>query len=131
MSAARAIPFIAVLVVVAVVAAAFVTLGPPSGARARALDRQRIDDLRSTAEQLYNKYHADHRPLDDRLQDPKRDPITREPYKYERIDTTHYRLCADFELKGDPENDIYLGSERWRHNAGRNCFQFDVRAAPP
>jgi hypothetical protein len=129
-NAARAIPLIAVLVVVAIVAAAFVTLGPPSRARARALDRRRADDLRSTSERLYNQYHADHRPLDDRLKDPKRDPITRNPYEYQRIDATHYRLCADFELKGDPDNDISVG-ERWRHSAGRTCYQFDVRAAPP
>jgi len=129
-SAARAIPFIAVLVVVAVVAAAFVTLGPPSGARAGALDRRRIDDMRSTAEQLYNQYHADHRPLGNRLVDRKRDPSTRKPYEHRRIDATHYRLCADFELRGDPENDIYVG-ERWRHNAGRTCYEFDLRAAPP
>jgi len=129
-SAARASSFIAVLVVVAIVAAAFVTLGPPSRARARALDRRRIDDLRSTAEQLYNQYHDDHRPLDDRLVDPKRDPITRKPYEYQPIDATHYRLCADFELKVDPDNDIYVG-ERWRHAAGRTCYEFDLRATPP
>jgi len=129
-TAARSIPIIAVLLVVAVVAAAFVTLGPPSRARARALDLRRIDDLRSTAEQLYNQYRADHRPLGERLVDPKHDPITRKPYEYQRIDGVHYRLCADFELKGDPDNDIYVG-ERWRHNEGRTCYQFDLRAAPP
>jgi hypothetical protein len=127
---ARAIPFIALLVVVAVVVAAFVTLGPPSGARAPAFDRRRVDDLRSTSERLYNQYHADHRPLDDRLSDPKRDPATRKPYEYQRIDAAHYRLCADFELKSDPDNDVSIG-ERWRHSAGRTCFQLDVRAAPP
>jgi hypothetical protein len=129
-NAARAIPVVAVLVVIAAVIAAFIALGPPGRARARALDRQRIADLRSTAAGLHNQYRTDAQLLGDRLADPKRDPITHAPYEYERIDATHYRLCAGFELKSDPDDDVDMG-QRWKHGAGRTCYRFDVRRAPP
>lgn len=129
MNVVRILPFVAVLLVVAVVSGAFVVMGPPSLARARALDRRRVDDLRSIADQLYARYSAAKTPLPQRLGDDKRDPVTQAPYQYRRFDATHYQLCATFQLAGDPDADVFVG-KRWHHTAGRTCYRFDVRVSP-
>jgi hypothetical protein len=54
----RAITVAAILIVVGIVAAAFVAIGCPKHARAEALDRQRVSDLGDMAAELHEDYGA-------------------------------------------------------------------------
>ncbi len=56
--ATRLIAAATVAIVVAVVVAAFLSIGPPSRARAEALDRQRLRDLGNIAAGLHDDYRA-------------------------------------------------------------------------
>jgi hypothetical protein len=128
----RAVAFFTILIVILVVAAAFMVLGPPNRERAEALDRQRVADVRRAAEDLADRYTATKQSLPDRLSDPKRDPVTGRPYGYRRVDATHYELCATFDRRSPKSEDPVLDDGAfWRHSAGRACYEFDVRRAVP
>jgi hypothetical protein len=60
-----------------------------------------------------------------------KDPVTRKPYSYDRIDAKTYTLCAVFGAASehDTDNTVYAPvdlARNWRHNAGRTCYAFDV-----
>jgi hypothetical protein len=121
----RAIAVAAILVVVAVVVAAFATIGSPKHARAEALDRQRVSDLSDMAAELHEDYGA--RPLPATLPQTRHDPLSGKPYEYRRFGHNRYRLCATFELPTPPEQrtgpDI---GTFWYHPAGRFCYTLDA-----
>ncbi len=125
MSVSRAIAVTAILIVVAVVVAAFVTIGSPKHARAEALDRQRVLDLGDTATGLHEDYGAG--PLPAALPQPRHDPVSAKPYEYQRLGGNRYRLCATFELPTPPEQRAgpYVNTF-WRHPAGRFCYTLDA-----
>ncbi len=66
-----------------------------------------------------------------------RDSETGEPYEYERLDSRHYKLCANFALESLPrptttgEAASAQPTDPWRHPAGLSCFQFDGEAPTP
>jgi len=109
--------------------AGFVLGGSPQQARARALDRQRADDLQLIAERMVHagsrapealprSLHA--RRLDG--SDATRDPATGVPYRYHRINAREYQLCATFSA-AETEDGL------WRnpmHPAGPGCMRFSV-----
>jgi hypothetical protein len=66
-----------------------------------------------------------------------RDSETGEPYDYERVDSRHYKLCANFTLASLPQPASTGEAERaqttdaWRHPAGMSCFLFDGETPTP
>ena len=65
------------------------------------------------------------------------DSETAQPYDYERVDSRHYKLCANFTLASLRQPAAADGTETaqaidpWRHPAGVSCFLFDGEAATP
>jgi hypothetical protein len=55
------------------------------------------------------------------------DPVSRQAYLYRRIDATHYRLCASFEVAGDGPDTRSLFAD---HPAGLHCFTLETKAQP-
>ncbi|MFZ0573405.1 MAG: hypothetical protein WA812_08525 [Candidatus Cybelea sp.] len=125
MTISRAITVAAILIVVAVVVAAFVTIGSPKHARAETLDRQRVSDLGDVAAELHEDYGAGPPPA--AVPQPRHDPVTGKPYQYQRVGENRYRLCATFELPTPPDQRAGPGLNTfWRHPAGRFCYTLDV-----
>jgi hypothetical protein len=121
----RAIAVATILIVAAIVIAAFVTIGSPNRARAEGLDRQRLLDLGDAAAELHEDYGA--RPLPATLPQPRHDPVSGRPYEYRRLGANRYQLCATFELPTPPDQRTGPGvSTFWRHPAGRCCYTLDV-----
>jgi hypothetical protein len=66
-----------------------------------------------------------------------RDSETGEPYDYERVDSRHYKLCANFTLASLPQPTAIdeAGSaqttDAWAHAAGLTCFLFDGETPTP
>lgn len=125
MTLSRAITVAAILIVVATVVAAFVTIGSPNHARAEALDRQRVSDLGDVAAELHEDYSAG--PLPALLPQPRHDPVSAKPYEYRRFGDNRYQLCATFELPTPPDKrtgpDV---NTFWHHPAGRFCYTLDA-----
>ena len=90
----------------AMVVAGLVTVGGPAQGRMEQRDSERISDLRMIEDHLNciaNEQGAlpsslaptPAGPGDVRISDPHTDA----PYRYEIIDPTHFRICAEFEVK--------------------------------
>jgi hypothetical protein len=66
-----------------------------------------------------------------------RDSETDAPYDYERLDSRHYKLCANFALESLPrptpagEAESAQPKNPWSHQAGVSCFQFDGKVPTP
>ncbi len=130
--ARRLLAGLAVLFVAAVVTAALLVLGWPSGERARRLDERRVEDLRRLAAGVDEYYQrnqvlpASLERLAARPDGPNvlTDPVTRRPYDYKPLGAYAYELCATFD-------DALPEEERgpWWHGEGRRCFSLDVRPA--
>lgn len=125
MTISRAITVAAILIVIGIVVAAFVTIGSPKHARAEALDRQRVSDLGDLAAELHEDYGAG--PLPAAVPQPRHDPVSGQPYEYQRLGDNRYRLCATFELPTSPDQrtgpDV---TTFWHHPAGRFCYILHV-----
>ena len=122
---------ISAVVFVAVVSG-FLVMGSPKEARKVELDRRRVEDLRMLANLMTPETG---RPLRDSLDvngyspDLKAqltDPVTREPYEYHVVDSTHFELCATFDTEVRPE-DLQPYERDWAHPQGRHCLRFDSR----
>ena len=107
---------------------AFLLIGPPSHARLVALDQQRIRDLDRIASELHDRFG-------DAAGVPKRlpidlqtkDPVSRRPYEFQKIDAKHYVLCARFSLAAEnEESEQSWPGQNWPHGAGRTCYEFNV-----
>jgi hypothetical protein len=124
-------------IVFAGVAAAFTFLGTPSYERLIALDDVRVNDLQRIAALLHDKYPNGNLP--ERLSEGMalKDPVTKQPYQYRRVDRKHYVLCAAFATteSSDRGQQYPPGAQwlprDWPHSAGRACYQLDVAASPP
>jgi hypothetical protein len=116
----------AILIVAAILAAAFVALGPPATQRAQALDRLRVRDVIETAIAIHNEF-ARNRELPQALDEPERDPVTGRAYEYRRLGGVHYLLCAAFALATPPADRWATHDELiWRHPQGRFCYRLDA-----
>lgn len=119
---------LACVLVIAGIVAGFTVTGTPGHARDVALDEKRTDDLKDIASRLRTRYNdtgAFPATLPD---DWARDPVTKQPYQYRRIDRTHFALCATF--TAPTENIGPPGTKFWNHGAGQKCFSLDQSLEP-
>jgi hypothetical protein len=101
------------------VIAGFMAIGPPSAARAIALDRRRVEDLMLIADRVKDQKGPLPTTLTRRANDP-RDPSSGAPYGYVKEDAQHYRLCATFATAAGTNDSTYY---EWNHPAGPACFR--------
>lgn len=120
----------------------FVLAGSPITERLRKFDDRRIEDLEVIQDEIVSICLGDERsrpPEERKLRRPIprtlselveaarvrrpaiRDPETGEPYGYEVLGESGFRLCASFRF---PRDEKYRVS--WNHPAGRQCFEFDA-----
>jgi hypothetical protein len=115
--------------------------GSPGAARLEKFDRRRVEDLSTIHEAILDitlgtRRWADgdrtmERPLPRTLEEVRdlatqhrpdiRDPETTEPYGYEILSDSTYRLCATFHTERNADS-----VPVWNHPAGRHCFELDV-----
>lgn len=129
-------------VLAAMVAAAAVIysiwLNPPSLNRARTLDHLRLQGLMQTQNTIQG-YFGIHHALPPDLTALENgngylasvnwhDPETHRPFDYVILDATSYKLCTDFSLPSDTEDQSYDPSFT-KHSGGHDCIQRNVRQA--
>ena len=133
----QAFVFVSASAVVAAGIVGFLLLGSPMEQRLLSLDKERVEDLRQIARQLWNETGNgngnESKPLPDALpkaeerQDTYRDPKTDEPYEYRRLSDTEYELCATFSRDSETrEANSYRNNPQWKHPAGLHCYEFDT-----
>jgi hypothetical protein len=124
--------------VIAGIIGGFWVLGTPARQREIAADRQRLQDLGAIAQNLHQQYlnQPDTYKLPDTLPtaEVRNDPLTNQPYEYERMGDRTFQLCATF---GTDSSTYPLANrvddpalERWQHPQGRHCFDFEVSEYP-
>ena len=118
--------------------AGFWLVGSPSRQRSIAADQQRWQDLDTIADKLHQDYLADpsHYQLPQGLSSDASptDPITNQPYGYQRLSDRRYQLCASFatDSRRDPlvKNSQRSDQTARQHPQGRHCRGFDVSRSP-
>jgi hypothetical protein len=92
----------------------FLNTGLPAHHRLLDLDDRRVADLSAISAEIAADYRA-RQTLAATLNSRAdwRDPQTRAPYEYRRIDANRYELCAGFAA---------AGHRSFAHKAGRTCF---------
>lgn len=137
----RLFAVLATAAVVIGVISGFWLLGSPKKQRQLRADQQRLEDIRDIAQRLHqqarrsqDRKEAVNLPASLPPNDRKTDPISGKTYEYQRLDRTHYKLCAEFttdstkeRLRDSPSADQSF----WQHPSGRHCFQLDVQEEPP
>ncbi|MGC1308927.1 MAG: hypothetical protein WA885_17000 [Phormidesmis sp.] len=133
----RAFVAISFVCVIAAVVAGFWLLGSPGRQRLLSLDQERVQDLSAIASDLQrattNATGESTEPLPEQLPEYTlateyaRDPVTDEPYEYNRLSNTEYELCATFATAYDAqERDARRFIQpNWMHPAGRHCFELE------
>ncbi len=122
---------------IAAVAAVSVSiyLNPPSAVKAHALDQERLQGLQQI-DSAIKAYYRRHQVLPDGLDAVEsknglsarpnwNDPVTHQPYEYDVLSKTSYRLCADFSADSESQENPYAFSFR-KHHKGHDCFQQEV-----
>lgn len=132
-----------VVLSVAVVIAAIAVVGSPREVRARKTDQQRVSDLtniRSEVQIYYNEKKAVPASLDEvefavydnSERTTPRDPVTQEPYRYEKTGDQTYRLRAVFESEARTPVNKYEADWQYpfsRHKKGEQWFELEVDKA--
>lgn len=108
---------VTVVVVAGGVIAGFAAIGPPSQARAIALDDRRVDDL-ITIVGMLNDRNAPLPAVFTTAPSVPHDPATGAPYVYVKENEGSYRLCATFATASAPSDPA-----AWGHRAGPACFR--------
>ncbi len=125
---------LATLAVTAGAVAGFWILGTPGQQRLIMSDQQRLEDLNAIANTLYwqNQDQTDYI-LPDQLppEDQREDPTTQAIYQYNKIDETHYQLCANFATDSSTHKLANANQRNWQHPQGRYCFELDISQQPP
>ena len=132
----RTILLLAVSAVVAIaVVVGFLALGTPATERERRLDDTRLEDLRALSSRVVG-HHRRTGSLPATLAAvvlPRGsvvvDPARGDPYEYEVVDDSTFRLCATFDhpTEDDPARMAY---DAWAHGAGRTCYRFRITDLP-
>lgn len=111
----------------------FTGIGTPAHNRSVSYDEQRVSDLQSLAYDVDAVYRAAHNRLPASLAGVAvndaamlRDPVTHQPYRYERDSDSVYRLCAVFDAARSS-----AGRSFWQHTAGGYCFRLAAAAPVP
>ncbi len=111
------------LLIISAVGAGLYLLGSPADWRTYRIDQERVSDLRQLSYAI-QRYRRDINKLPDSLDaaglDNYRDPETKAPYEYERVDDKTFRVCGTFAESSRINNE----DNRWYHPAGRHCFKF-------
>lgn len=119
-----------IIVVVAGVVLAFLSIGPPAQSRQLSLDRARVTDLSMIRGAIIYYGRSEKKGPPAALRDltgplpqgiDMNDPQTGRPYEYRVLSAKRYMLCATFASQQQPEND-YSGPSRWFHGAGHTCY---------
>lgn len=118
------------------VAAGMGVLGTPAHQRQLKLDDQRVSDLSVIANTVH-RYRLVHHTLPGALsalplqERGSNDPVTDEPYAYNKLGDDAYTLCAHFDAvdpSGMGDHAVPYAyvprSPAWRHPAGLYCFHF-------
>lgn len=112
-------------------------LNPPATVKAHALDQQRMQGLQQIDFAVKN-YYRSQKVLPDRLDAIEnkdglsahsnwRDPVTHQPYEYDVMGKTTYRLCAVFSTDSGKNENPYAVTFP-PHHKGHDCFEQDVNA---
>lgn len=126
----------------------FLAIGSPELQRSKTLDRQRVADMQSIAGAVDNYWYY-RKSLPQTLGDLQgyqgyyvqsiNDPETQEPYGYETVSSTGYRLCAEFSQPSGEDGmkasapyayRSWTMENFWKHAQGRQCFDLEVSQAP-
>lgn len=134
----RAFAGVATAAVIAAVVAGFWVLGTPGRQREIAADRKRVQDMTAIAQRLHEQYLAEAETfkLPETLgaAELRNDPLTNQPYEYDRLGDRTFELCATFDTDSSThrlnDQDFNPDAERWQHPEGRHCFEFDVTEYP-
>ena len=131
---------IAAIVAIAALAGGFLVIGGPGHQRDLRMDQRRASDLQSIENSI--EYHAglNHGALPATLEDvakrpgmalPIRDPQSGAPYRYQVLDATHYKLCANFTTDTAELSDLRRWSPAmdWMHGIGPTCFDRKIDPA--
>lgn len=132
---------ISTVIVISAIGWGFVLVGSPYTRRLERLDEQRLEDLQTIASSIQSMVvnREDVNALKEEL--PKtleeaiernqgqkltiRDPQTGEPYAYEVVNESTFKLCASFAFPRDSDYNVF-----WNHPAGEHCFEVDVLKPP-
>ncbi|WOD40030.1 hypothetical protein [Nodosilinea sp. E11] len=120
------------------IAAGFWVLGTPGRQRDIAADRQRLQDVAAIAQRLHDRYLAETNSFElPTTLDPnelRNDPLTNQPYEYERLGDRTFELCATFDTDSSTHRlrntNFNPDAARWQHPQGRHCFEFEVTEYP-
>lgn len=130
------IGFISIIVVGAVLFG-FSVAGSPFETRARKIDDERVQDIRSlqtSIQSYYTKNGSLPKTLSDidstsyyGSQNIKEDPETEEEYEYSTTSQTKYKICATFTTTSDENKDPYsYYSKEFKHPKGYHCFNLSI-----
>jgi hypothetical protein len=140
----RIFALLATLAVVVAAIAGFWLLGTPSRQRQIRADRERVEDIQRIAEYLHQQAELSQQqgqpvnlPASLPANRREKDPISGKPYDYQRLNSSQYKLCAEFATDSAADKlrdsrDSYYSTEQefWQHPSGRYCFQLDVLEKP-
>ena len=134
----RAFMIVSLILVILGVGTAFTLLGSPARQRQVSLDQERVQDLVNIARQLSFQIEATGgagEQLPEQLPaylNVDRDPVTDEPYEYQRLSDSTYELCATFttDSREYARDEIWFGAQ-WQHPAGRHCYELAATSETP
>lgn len=131
------------VVVLVAIAWGIILAGSPASERERKFDDRRIEDLRTISSEISSITLGSYRqptspdqlvlqhPIPSTLQEVQdqamyqrpniADPETGDPYVFEVLSETTYRVCATFNAQRSEQFDV-----SWNHPAGYYCFERDV-----
>lgn len=138
----RAFTIVATIVVALAIGWGFVLVGSPIARRAQRFDEQRLQDLRTIANEI-RLLCADpddssklKQPLPKSLEEAAQraqrsklnllDPETGAPYQYRVLDESHFELCATFTQERNWDATVF-----WNHPVGPHCYNVNVLDPPP
>lgn len=135
----RALVFTIILSITAVVTLTFgfKEIDTPVVARDKLLDQQRIMDISNLKLDIEDFNYQNYR-LPSSLSEVKprlyttttkrEDPATQQPYEYQKVSDTGYKLCAMFDRDADASKpNLGYSSFEDKHTKGNYCFDFTVK----
>lgn len=154
----KSVEFGATVLAVIVIIAGFFIVGTPAQARLARFDEQKVNDLQNIQGQVVNYWQAKQK-LPTVLSDLNNslsygplpvDPQTGQPYTYQATGALSFKLCADFNAQGRPNQQSryaypmpvgvidsgiksMMQPDNWTHAAGNVCFDrtIDPSFYPP
>ena len=136
MSIGRLVSIVAAVVVAATLVAAIAVMDTPAQQREQRMDARRVQDLQRIV-QAVDAYHAGNKALPSGMAALQAqpgwdlaatDPGDGNPYAYEVLGERSYRVCASFGTDTATGERADLVQDEWKHGAGRQCFNREVRA---